>query len=87
VSGLPPLTQAILDPLAEGVLVFGPGGELVYSNAAGREAVRGLNGAGSSAEALLPKLARLGARITPLWVGGSKLGVVASPSGVRTRPR
>ena len=73
-DAITPLAKALLEPLAEGVLVFNPGGDLVYGNAAGREVVRALNGSDESAEALLPKLARVGARIAPLWVGGSKLG-------------
>ncbi len=69
-----PVVKALLDPLAEGVIIFSPAGELVYANQAAEVAVRGLKGNGQVTRAILPRLARLGARIAPLWVKGSKLG-------------
>jgi transcriptional regulator of acetoin/glycerol metabolism len=47
---------------------------LVYANEAAEVTVRGLKENGQVTRAILPKLARLGARIAPLWVDGSKLG-------------
>ncbi len=69
-----PVVRALLDPLLEGVIVFSPSGELVYANEAAEVTVRGLKENGQVTRAILPKLARLGARIAPLWVDGSKLG-------------
>ena len=69
-----PVVRALLDPLLEGVIVFSPSGELVYANEAAEVTVRGLEENGQVTRAILPKLARLGARIAPLWVDGSKLG-------------
>ncbi len=69
-----PVVKALLDPLAEGVIIFSPAGELVYANAAAEVTIRGLKENGQVTRAVLPKLARLGARITPLWVDGTKLG-------------
>jgi AraC-like DNA-binding protein len=79
---LPPLAVALLERLSEGVLVFDPVGRLVYSNQVAGQVIKDLNGAEASAESLLPSLARLGARIAPLWVGGTKLGeAVYLPGG------
>jgi len=69
-----PVVKALLDPLAEGVVIFSPAGELVYANQSAETAVPGLKENGQVTRAILPHLARLGARIAPLWVEGSKLG-------------
>lgn len=83
-----PLAQAVLDSLSEGVLVFDTRGRMAYANPAARVTVKGINGDGESAESLLPKLARIGARISPIWIGGSKLGeavyLPADAAGRRT---
>ena len=69
-----PVTRALLDPLREGVLVFSLHGDLIYANPAGRSVVDTLVEGGEVSREVMPRLARLGARIAPLWVGGSKLG-------------
>ena len=71
---MPPLVRALLDPLREGVLVFSPSGNLLYSNQAADLAVLAVGENGDVTRAILPKLARLGARITPIWVSGNKIG-------------
>ncbi len=69
-----PVVRALLDPLREGVLVFSSEGELIYANQAAEVSVRILGGNGEVSRSVLPQLARLGARIAPLWVDGTKLG-------------
>jgi len=71
---MPPIARALLDPLREGVLVFSPSGSLIYSNQAAHVAVAAVGQNGNVTRAILPKLARLGARITPIWVNGNKIG-------------
>jgi len=73
-QSITPVVKALLDPLSEGVIVFSPAGEFLYANGAAEVAVPGLKENGSVTRAILPQLARLGARISPLWVNGSKLG-------------
>jgi hypothetical protein len=73
-QSITPVVKALLDPLAEGVIVFSPTGEFLYANGAAEVAVPGLKGNGPVTRAILPQLSRLGARISPLWVNGSKLG-------------
>jgi hypothetical protein len=69
-----PVAKALLDPLREGVMVFAPSGEMVYANESARITLRTLGGNADISRAILPRLSRLGARISPLWVDGSKLG-------------
>lgn len=69
-----PVARALLEPLREGVIVFSPQGELIYANEAAEVSVRRLKKNGEVTRAILPQLSRLGARIAPLWVNGSKLG-------------
>jgi transcriptional regulator of acetoin/glycerol metabolism len=70
---LSPFTKAVLDTISEGVVLFDPSGRVVYANAAGHAAMEEAGVDGKSAEAVLPKLARVGGRIAPIWVGGSKI--------------
>jgi len=70
-----PLARAVLDSFNEGVVVFDPQGQLVYSNHPAEEVIRDLGHNGSrDTESLLPELARKGGRIAPLRVGGLKVG-------------
>ncbi len=69
-----PFVRALLDPLREGVIVFAPDGKLVYANAAADTALRSFKNNGDVTRAVLPRLSRLGARISPLWVNGAKIG-------------
>ncbi len=70
-----PLAKALLDSFNEGVIVFDPAGRVVYLNAAGRGA---LDEAGLDPESekddLLPELAGLGGRLSPLKVGNLDIG-------------
>lgn len=70
-----PLAKALLDSFNEGVIVFDRAGRVVYLNAAGRGA---LDEAGLDAESekddLLPELAGLGGRLSPLKVGNLDIG-------------
>lgn len=68
-----PLFRAVLETVAEGVVVFDPDGRLVYSNARARRALAALGVDAVRADAVLPKLARAGSRIAPIWVDGAKL--------------
>ncbi len=73
-SQFSPLLRAVLETVAEGVVVFDPLGRVVYSNAEGRAALKTLGGSDSDrADTVLPRLARVGSRIKPVWVNGSKL--------------
>ena len=70
-----PLARAVLDSFNEGVVVFDPQGQLVYSNYPAEEVIHDLGHNGPrDADALLPQLARKGGRIAPLRVGGLKVG-------------
>jgi DNA-binding NtrC family response regulator len=71
---LSPFAEAILDAFTEGVLVFDYRGRLAYANAAGRAVVAGLAADEETAKALLPRLARIGGRIAPIWIDGAKFG-------------
>jgi transcriptional regulator of acetoin/glycerol metabolism len=65
----------VLDSFNEGVVVFDPQGQLVYSNHPAEEVIHDLGHNGPrDADALLPQLARKGGRIAPLRVGGLKVG-------------
>ncbi|UCD23831.1 MAG: helix-turn-helix domain-containing protein [Gemmatimonadota bacterium] len=78
-----PLARAVLDSFSEGVVVFDPGGQLVYANHPAEKLIDDLGGEiKRDATALLPQLARQGGRIAPLRVGGLKVGeAVYLPTG------
>ena len=67
-----PLARAVLESLSEGVLILDTAGEVAYANRAARSVLKDVNG--DDPKTLLPQLARIGARIAPLWIGGAKLG-------------
>jgi transcriptional regulator of acetoin/glycerol metabolism len=67
-----PLARAVLESLSEGVLILDTAGEVAYANRAARSVLKDVNG--DDPTTLLPQLARIGARIAPLWIGGAKLG-------------
>ena len=70
-----PLARAVLDSFSEGVVVFDPHGRVLYANSPAEVALDNVAGtARRNAEQLVPKLARLGARIAPLRVGDLKVG-------------
>lgn len=70
-----PLAKALLDSFNEGVVVFDQSGRVTYLNSAGRNAITeaGLDPS-SEKDDLLPELAGLGGRLSPLRVGGLELG-------------
>lgn len=81
-SLLNPLARTVLEEVSDGVVVFDAAGRMAYMNGAGRSVVRRIGAGDGDRAAVLPKLARLGSRIIPLWVGGSKVGeLVLVPVG------
>ena len=70
-----PLAKALLDSFNEGVVVFDQSGRITYLNSAGRSALTeaGLDPT-SEKDDLLPELAGMGGRLSPLRVGGLDLG-------------
>jgi transcriptional regulator of acetoin/glycerol metabolism len=70
-----PLARAVLNSFNEGVVVFDPEGQVMYTNHPAEEAIDSLDKEISrDATGLLPQLARKGARIAPIRVGGLKVG-------------
>ncbi len=69
-----PLARAVLESLSEGVLILDTTGQVAYANRAARSVLQDVNRGGDNPQSLLPQLARVGARISPLWIGGAKLG-------------
>lgn len=81
-SLLNPLARTVLEEVAEGVVVFDTAGRLAYANTAGRAVVRRSGVVDDDRAAMLPRLSRLGSRIVPLWLEGSKVGeLVLVPVG------
>lgn len=76
VTALSPLAQAVLEAVDDALLVLDPSGRVVYANGAGQAVLReeGAGTASPDAHGLLPRLGRRGARVTPLWMNGTKLG-------------
>ena len=70
-----PLAKVLLDSFQEGVVVFDSQGRILYSNAAGRAVLTeaGLDPTGEKDD-LLPELAAIGGRLSPLRIGGLDLG-------------
>jgi len=70
-----PLAKALLDSFQEGAVVFDAQGRIIYLNAACRAVLNeaGLDTLGEKDD-LLPELAALGGRLSPLRVGGMDLG-------------
>jgi len=69
-----PFVRAVLDAVSEGVVVFDTTGQLTFANRAGQAALAEVGADGDAASSILPKLARLGSRISPIWVNGAKVG-------------
>lgn len=70
-----PLARAVLDSFSEGVVVFDSHGRVLYANSPAAITLESVAGdAPRNAEQLVPELARLGARISPLRVGDLKVG-------------
>lgn len=82
-----PLGQAVMESLAEGIVVFDTGGRLVYANEHAKRAL-GVDDdmAFPRADALRARLGALGGRTTPLRAGGMALGdAVFLPRGENGR--
>jgi DNA-binding NtrC family response regulator len=72
-SQLSAVARAVLDSVSDGVVVFDSVGRAVYVNAGGRAALDAAGCSRERADHALPKLARMGSRIAPVWVNGSKV--------------
>ena len=84
---LNPLARTVLEEISEGVVVFDATGRLAYMNTAGRAVVRHAGVVGGDRAAVLPRLSRLGSRIVPLWMEGSKVGeLVLVPGSGESEP-
>ena len=66
---VPPLARAVMDALADGVVVFDAHGRVIYVNEPARGAVGSLGD-----HDLRARLATLGARVTPLRSGPEHIG-------------
>ena len=69
-----PLAKSLLDAFAEGVIVFDAQGRVIYLNQPARDAVGDEVDMTQPAAELMPQLAALGGRLSPLRVGGLNLG-------------
>jgi transcriptional regulator with PAS, ATPase and Fis domain len=67
------VARAVLDSVSDGVVVFDSLGRAVYVNAGGRAALDAAGCSRERADRALPRLARMGSRIAPVWVNGSKV--------------
>lgn len=88
---LGPLSRALLEEIAEGVVIFDEAGAVVYVNGTARMAMRNAGIERGNRSLVLPQLSRLGSRLAPIWIGGAKLGEAvfipanaAAPSGRQT---
>ena len=67
VVSLPPLGQAVMDAITEGVVVFDSSGDVIYANPQAKRALDGLDHlAGERPEQLRRRLVSLGARLVTL---------------------
>lgn len=69
-----PLARAVIESVAEGVVIFDPQGRVLYANTPARRVIDGQNGGTNDVRM---KLQTLGARFTPLKNGGQSLGEAA----------
>ena len=74
IDSFSPLAQAVLDRLAEGVIVFDSVGEVIFANQSARLAFDDVDLGASSADRLRPRLEAFGARVTPLISGHGAIG-------------
>jgi transcriptional regulator of acetoin/glycerol metabolism len=71
---LSPLTRAVLETVAEGILVLNDMGRVAYTNGAAREMLRTLgDGEEQDDEVLVRELSQLGGRTAPISLDGSKV--------------
>ena len=77
-----PLAKSVLDSFAEGVVVFDHEGHVTYANGQAQQVLNSLgNGDPENAEALMPRLARLGGRVARLRVGSLTCHILISGLG------
>ena len=69
-----PLAKTLLDAFGEGVVVFDAQGRVMYLNQPAREALGDTVDLTQPASQLMPTLAEIGGRLSPLRVGGLELG-------------
>ena len=84
---LPPIAQAVMDSLPEGVLVFDADGRFLFANEPARRAVGGIADSGVRSDpSFRARLSALGAKVTPLRSGHIGLGeaVILPSEGSRT---
>ena len=70
------LTRVVLESITEGAVLIDSAGLVAYANNAGRAMLRELGLESAGRDDLLPKLSRLGSRVTPIWIGEDKVGEV-----------
>jgi transcriptional regulator of acetoin/glycerol metabolism len=84
---LTPLTRAILEAVDNAAVVLDVDGGVAYANAGGRAVLDSVAADGADRDTMLPKLSRLGSRVTPLWLGDEKVGeIVVVPMAAPTAP-
>lgn len=72
---LPPLGQAVMESVAEGIVIFDSSGKMLYANQRGRRAIEELGDLTlPRGRALRDRLAGLGGRVHPLSEGTTQLG-------------
>lgn len=71
---LPPLGQAVMESVGEGIVIFDSSGKMLYANQRGRRAIEELGNVQSRGRALRDGLAGLGGRVHPLSEGATQLG-------------
>lgn len=70
------LARVILESIADGAVVIDSAGRIAYANDAGRALLKDLQLDEGVRDDLLPKLSRLGSRVTPIWIGDAKIGEI-----------
>jgi DNA-binding NtrC family response regulator len=70
---LDPLARALMEEIAEGVVIFDMRGRVAYVNASARAAMRKARIEHGDRSSMLPRLSRLGSRLSPIWVGSAKI--------------
>ena len=69
-----PLAKALLDGFSEGVVVFDRDGKVLYANGQARSQLADQFDLSAGADELMPRLAALGGRVSPLRAGTLDMG-------------
>ncbi len=81
---LDPLARALMEEIAEGVVIFDMSGRVAFVNACARGVMRKAGIEQGDRASMLARLSRLGSRIAPIWVGSAKVcEVVFLPADLR----